>query len=306
MIVRKHLNWKIILQSTWRPMAIVTTVATAVTMGYVTFGFKELSISGMLIGVMGTALAILLGFRNNSAYDRWWEARRLWGGLVNDSRSLARQILSFATLKHAKLDDDRSLRDFHREMIHRQIAFAHALRLHLRRQSQWNELAPFLSPEEFERTTRAQHIPLRLLQTQADRLTDALELGYIEDFRHMQLDSRLSSLCDLLGGCERIKNTPFPRQYDYFTHLFVWIFCLILPFSMVKDFGYLTILASTVICFIFYVLDRVGRNNEDPFENKIQDTPMSALCRTIEINLMELLGESELPKPLEAVNGYLY
>lgn len=164
----------------------------------------------------------------------------------------------------------------------------------------------FLSADEVAGLQNQQNVPNAILQTQAKRLQEIHEIGYVEDFRHMQMDTRMSILCDTLGGCERIKNTVFPRQYSYYTGVFVWIFLLFLPFSLVKELGYLAIPAIFAIAFIFFVLVRVGNNIENPFENTLNDIPISAISRTIEINLRQQLGESELPPPILPVDGYLF
>jgi putative membrane protein len=306
MIVRKHLALDKIVYYLWKPMSIVTSITIVVSVGYTSFGCKQLAIPILPIGILGTALAILLGFRNNSAYDRWWEGRRLWGAFVNDSRSFARQVLTFLTLKNHKNGTETELKALQKELVYRQIAFIYAAAHHLRKQTPSESLKPFLSAEELASLHTQQNVPNAILQNQAKRLQEIQESGYVEDFRHMQMDTKLSALCDSLGGCERIKNTIFPRQYSYYTNVFVWVFLLFLPFSLVQDLGYLNIPATFTISFIFFVLMRVGSNIENPFENSINDTPMSALSRTIEINLRQQLGETELPPPIQAIDGYLY
>jgi ion channel-forming bestrophin family protein len=181
------------------------------------------------------------------------------------------------------------------------------MRLHLRKQKElFDELAVFLPVEELDAFKGSANPPNAIVQRQGERLRDLYERGLIDDFRHMQLDDLLTELTDVQGGCERIKNTPLPRQYDFYPRLFVFLYTFLLPFGFVKELGWLTLLVSVPTSFMFYSLEGVGRANEDPFENRPQDTPMSALCRTIEINLREQLGEKELPPPLQAVDGYLF
>lgn len=306
MIVRKHLALNKIVYYLWKSMTIIFIVTSMVSVGYCYYGCKQLAVPILPVGILGTALAILLGFRNNSAYDRWWEARRLWGAFVNDSRSVTRQVLTFLTLKHHKEGTETELKALQKELVYRQIAFIYATAHHLRKQNPFESLKLFLAAEEIAGLQNQQNIPNAILQKQARRLQEINETGYIEDFRHMQIDTRLSTLCDTLGGCERIKNTVFPRQYSYYTSVFVWVFLLLLPFSMVNELGYLTIPATFIIAFIFFVLARVGNNIENPFENTINDVPVTALSRTIEINLRQQLGETNLPEPIQATDGYLF
>jgi putative membrane protein len=139
-----------------------------------------------------------------------------------------------------------------------------------------------------------------------------LEKGLIEDFRHMELMHTLEEFYNLQGKCERIKNTPLPRQYSYFSAIFVWIFILIMPFGLVGEFAgmghnfiWLTVPFYALISWIFITMELVGDNSEDPFENFVNDVPMTALCRTIEIDLRDMLGETDLPEKLKPVNGVL-
>lgn len=135
MIVRKHLSLNKIVYYLWKPMSITTGLTLAICIGYSHYGLEQLAIPVLPIGILGTALAILLGFRNNSAYDRWWEARRLWGAFVNESRTFARQTLTFLTLKNNKGGSETELKLLQKELIYRQIAFIHVTAHHLRKQN---------------------------------------------------------------------------------------------------------------------------------------------------------------------------
>jgi len=141
-------------------------------------------------------------------------------------------------------------------------------------------------------------------------LTDRFKL--LNEFRYVEMMRVLEEFYNLQGKCERIKNTPFPRQYAFFSNVFVWIFCLLLPFGLVGEFAeishsfiYMTIPFSVLISWIFYTMEIVGDSSEDPFDNMVNDVPMTALCRTIEIDLRDMLGEKELPEKIQAVKGIL-
>ncbi len=306
MIVRRRLKFGSILRYTWRSNLYFLLIAMGAAAVYIQLEQHSVAIPVSAVGPLGAALAIFLAFRNSSAYDRWWEARKLWGALVNQSRTFARQITTFATGHGGAQPSDEELREFHREMVLRHVAYVHALRLHLRGQRDCEELESLLPAQELVRYQGVSNVPASIAQRQAERLRDAFDRGYLESFRHMQLDVTLSRLLDIQGGCERIKNTPLPRQYDYFPQVFLYVYALFLPFGLVEHFGWFTAIISIPISFVFLVLQAAGRVNEDPFENRWTDTPMSTLSRTIEINLREQLGERDLPEPLSMVDGVAY
>ncbi|MBC7890931.1 MAG: bestrophin family protein [Sphingobacteriaceae bacterium] len=308
MIVRPDLDPKIVIKYTWRRIVSLLVVAAAVAYIHEYLGFEQVGVDTTLSTVLGTALAILLGFRVTSAYDRWWEARRLWGAITNDSRTMARQLTTFLWYKRREKDGQhREEQDSYvRRMVYRQIGFTYALKNHLRRLEIFEELRPFVGEAELAWLRSQRHVPNALLQKQAQCLQEIEEKGYLGDFRHVQMETRLSLLCDSMGGCERIKNTVFPRQYSVFSTGFVTVYSYLLPFVLVGKIGWVTIPATLVIGFLFYALDSIAKGIENPFENRFDDTPMSSICRTIEINLRQQLGETELPEPVALVNGFLF
>lgn len=267
------------------------------------------------IGVLGSALAIFIAFRNNSAYGRWWEARQIWGGIVNSSRVLARLIITF-TDSHTHQEqyiEDRS-EVFKTAMVLRCIAWVHALRLHLRQQESWEEIEEFLPADEYKELRQKQNKPA-FLQLQIGReIYKAMGNGTLGGFDSFQMEGQMLALANYQGSAERIKNTPLPRQYDFFTRVFVLLFTLLLPFGVLgffqtevlKDFTWLIIPLTTLIAGVFIIMERTGAANEDPFENKVTDTPMTALCNTIERDLKEMIGYSPLPEQLQPADGYLY
>ncbi len=272
----------------------------------------EVSLPFSIAAILGSALAIFIAFRNNSAYSRWWEARTLWGGIINSSRVLARLIITF-TDSHAHQPNFEPSRSeaFKREMIYSTIAWAHALRLHLRREKNWQELRKFLSETEFEAMEQSQNKPNFLHLLAGRKIYTAMANGTLAGFDSFQMEGQLLALANYQGGCERIKNTPLLRQYDYFTRVFLYTFILLLPFSLTGDFfrlqiGYLVVPVSFILSFVFAIIGKVGEVNEDPFENKITDVPLTALCNTIERDLREMLGETALPAKHEPENGFLF
>jgi putative membrane protein len=289
------------------------------------------------LGTIGIAVAFYIGFKNNQSYGRFWEARTIWGGLVNSSRVWANQVLSFVSTHPQNTDqtDEQTTQQIQKRLIYRQLAYINALRLNLRKPStfspnyvgairnyhfgtaerkDWDEqIKPFDSEHEYEELCNVQNMPTQILRRQSDDLKNIFEQqGLLESFRHIELMATIRELYHDQGRAERIKNTPFPRQYAYFSKVFTWIFVLLLPLAMVNEFEklgesylWLTIPFSTLISWIFMTMELVGDNSEDPFENFINDVPMTALCRNIEIDLREMLGEKDLPPRILPVDGIL-
>lgn len=251
------------------------------------------------VTIVGGALAIFLGFRNNSAYDRWWEARKVWGSIVNTSRTLCSHVMTFPSEKHGDFDQE-ALKNWQSIVVKRQIAWLYALKAALRNQSKWEDVSKYLTYEENEILLQKSNKPTHLLHHQNQSMAAAYELGMIDSFRHVELSKLVEHLYSWQGMCERIKKTVFPFYYNYFTRLFLWLFITCLPFSLAPIMGFMAIPMSMGISFIFYILNKSGELTEDPFEARAADTPMSTITRSIEIDLLEMLGEEDIPKP-EAV-----
>ncbi|MBV8705781.1 MAG: hypothetical protein JO182_18790 [Acidobacteriaceae bacterium] len=305
MVIEYGTNWPRILRQIGRFLLFLFCLSIAVTaLNYFDHPFKKIAVPDLIVSVLGAALGILLGFRTNSAYARWWEARQLWGALVNSSRSIARQALAFT---RDLPDEQQAAGDqFAHHLIYAQLAFVHALRCHLRKQSPWEDIAPFL-PDEFVTKLRGeQNIPAAILQHMGEYAANGANMGLLTEWRLTRLDSTFTDLANVQGACERIKNTPLPRQYDHYPELFAQAYCVLLPFVLVDETKLFTPLVTLSIGFVFLVLNRIGKNLEDPFENKVYDTPMTALSRTIEINLRQTLGETQLPPPVQPEKGVLW
>ncbi|MCA6362890.1 MAG: hydrogenase [Bacteroidetes bacterium] len=310
-----------ILKRNFNPLKVVQYVKTELmfslfisALAYWLYRQKllEVSLPFSIAAILGSALAIFIAFRNNSAYSRWWEARTLWGGIINSSRVLGRLIITF-TDSHAHQPNYESSRSevFKREMIYVTIAWAHALRLHLRRENSWQELRHLLTGEEFDALQKVQNKPNYLHLLAGKKIYAAMSNGTLGGFDSFQMEGQLLALANYQGGCERIKNTPLLRQYDFFTRVFLYTFILLLPFSLTGDFfrmqiGYLVVPVSFILSFVFAIIGKVGEVNEDPFENKITDVPLTALCNTVERDLREMLGETDLPAKKEPERGFLF
>jgi putative membrane protein len=266
---------------------------------YVLVPHPEGLIPPLPMTLLGSALALFIGFRNSAAYGRWWEARTLWGALVNSSRSLARAMLTL-------IDDAPESLRLRQALVRRQIAYTHALRCHLRRQPCWDEIAPFLPQGEVQELRGMTNVPNAILSGTSRLVATAAAEGWIDSIRRVRIEDEIAALTNAQGGVERIKNTPMPREYDFYPTLFSRVFCVILPLGLVDSLLYFTPLVSTVVGFMFLAMDRIGTDLQNPFANLAHDVPLTALTRTIEIDLEEMIGRRDAPKPLQPVDYVLW
>ena len=270
------------------------------------FIFEHLTFPDTEISVFGIAVAILLGFRNNEAYNRFWEARAAWGDLTNASRNFGSQVINYIQPPSNKKFGLQDITRIHSEIIYRHLAFLNILRLQLRQEKNQEEIKPFLSELEFNKLSTIVNKATLINHWQSIQLRELYQSGWID--KHAYVVGLMGSIKDFFvaqGRCERIKNTPLPRQYAFFTKSFVWIFVLLLPFGLVQHLGWGAFPIYVVLATIFTITERIGSRTEEPFESKLEDVPMSFICRNIEIDLKQQLGESSVPAPVEIRNGIL-
>ncbi|TDL30330.1 hypothetical protein E2R51_19045 [Jeotgalibacillus sp. S-D1] len=248
---------------------------------------------------LGVALSLFLGFRNNASYQRWWEARGQWGQLVVDARSLARQVLSFMD------EETETGRQTQRRMIHLTIAFTHALRHRLRDTEPWQDVDRFVEPEHHLSMRQAQNLPEYLLRLMGKKVGYSRRERLLSEFLVQNMDERLTSMTVVLAACERIHYTPLPFAYTLLVHRTTYLYCFMLPFGLVSSLGWATPFVCAVIAYTFFGLDALSEELESPFGLAANNLPLSALSRTIEINLLEALGETDLPPDIKSKNGYL-
>tara|TARA_R110002072_G_scaffold299920_1_gene476126 strand:- start:40851 stop:41807 length:957 start_codon:yes stop_codon:yes gene_type:complete len=280
------------------------------------------------ISVIGIAVAFFLGFKNNSSYDRTWEARKIWGAIVNDSRTFATGILS---LPNSNLPFESK-----RQLIHRHLAWVLALKHAMRKEKTWEhnlpvnklnfipgfikeyndgvymEINKYLSEEEILSLKNMSNIPSQLLKNQSKEIGLLNEQEYISDHKQVRLHELIGNLYTNQGMSERIKNFPFPRQYASTGLWITYIFCGLIPFGLLDIFAesralhyWLTIPFSAIIIWTFFVVDRIGDYSENPFEGGYNDVPISSIARAVEIDLLEMLEEENIPVPYEVENGFL-
>jgi putative membrane protein len=257
----------------------------------------HLRLPGLPLGVIGGAIGIFVSFRTNSAYDRWWEGRRLWGALVNNSRHWASQVLTYTS---ATGEVPTALQ---KRLIERHIGYVHLLRSALRRQTFAEDpsVVRFVPAEELAALSGSTNPTSALLHLQMVDLATELREGRLEIFHHQLFDQTIRDLLEVQGGCERIKNTPFPRMYGFIAERLILAFSLLLPMGMASELGWTTVPMSLLVCSGFLLISEVGRVLEDPFTMFWPALPLSALSTTIELNLRERLGETGLP-PLPTAN----
>ena len=307
MIVPKEPQLRRMVQYVGWPLLALVAWDVIIVVAFKVLHWEWVGSKNVPLALYGSAIGIIVGFRNNSAYGRWWEGRGLWGQVVNNSRSLARQICSTMHPDPERHGEDvADLQVMQRSLVLHQIAYVHALRQHLRKLSPWEEIEPLLDADEIAALQVSKNVPLSIQQQIGRLLRESKDRGWIDRLEWQAMDHNLDDLADAQGGAERLKNTPMPKQYDFFPMLFVQIYCLLLPVGMVENLGWFTPLGSTLVGFMFLALDKIGRDLEDPFDNTIYDVPLTSITRTIDINLRQLLGDLNLPPAEQPVAGVLW
>ncbi|WP_373048303.1 bestrophin family protein [Vulgatibacter sp.] len=258
-------------------------------------GEHEVTASPVPFSLVGIALAIFLGFRNSASHDRWWEGRKLWGELVIRCRSAARLLHH-----HGR----RGGPEMQQAAIRRLIGFAHALRHHLRGTPD-EETRRFLRHGEAAAFATTANRPDFVLRQISREVAEAAAAGAIDPMIAAQIEENLTALAGVQAGCERIRLTPLPFSYSILLHRTAWLFCIALPFGIVSAAGWLTPFAAGLVAYAFFGLDALGDELEEPFGLLPNDLPLAAICRRVEIDLLEVLGERELPPTLEPVDYVL-
>lgn len=285
MIVTAVPGAKQVIREIWKPLAVLFVWDVTVTVTYYWLPFTAPSLP---LTLFGSALALVLGFRSNSAYQRWWEGRGLWGAMINASRSLAREARNF-------LPDDAV--DLKRTIVLRQIAYVNALRCQLRRQKPDEDVLRFLSEGEATPALQRTNVANGIVDGTGRRIDQARRDGLIDTIQQTAMERVLVDIANAQGGMERLKNTPLPNQYRFFPMVFTHMLCILLPIGLVDTLGFATPLGSTIAGLMFLAILAIGDDLVDPFANTLHDVPLSAMCRTIEIDLLQAIGD-DAPQPL--------
>ena len=316
-----------------RRETFIFTLLASVPVALHALGISLPSIPWAPIAMLGTAVAFVTGFKSNAAYGRLWEARQIWGGIVNASRTWA--IFSRDLLEGAS---PAQLEETHRTLVYRHLAWLTALRHQLRETRVWESarlpesiafrkglytipeqavklddaLRPYLEEEERVAVLARKNRAVAVIDRQSAHLAELTKQGLLTEHKHLELARTLSLLFDLQGRCERIKNFPYPRQFATLNLVFVWLFIALLPFGIISEFSrvgdeleWLTIPVTVIVAWVIHSMDKIGEASSNPFEGGPNDTPITAMCRGIEIDLRDLLRERELPAPLAPVGNIL-
>jgi putative membrane protein len=343
MIIIKTVNVKRLVQ--WTGHHIIWLLVGS---SLIAFLYKAEYISFIIpwlpVSVIGTAVAFYVGFKNNQAYERMWEARKIWGAIVNNSRSWGMYVDGFINNQFTKEKKTKEeLQQIKQTLIYRHIAWLYALRSQLLIVAPWEhanqsglvgksakryqkkfgiglvddqetrtELEHYLPPSELNRLVESVNTATQIINEQSRSLTELRADNILDDFRHMEMERHLTHFYDEQGKCERIKNFPLPRQYAFMSRAFVAIFLFLLPFSLIPELliigelgFWLSIPITALVGWVYIMMEVTGDYSENPFQGMANDIPMLSLCRTIEIDLRQMLNEDDLPPPIKAKNGIL-
>lgn len=304
MLLEKNIPFKYVFGKIKYEIIFVAVYAVFITVIYKAYELTHINIPFAVPSILGTVISLLLGFRSNQAYDRWWEARHIWGAIVNDSRTFARQIVSFTPSNYV----DNNLEEFKKRMINRQIGWCYCLGKHLRKQRTLQGLEQYFDINELAYLKQTDNKPAAIVDLMARDLQLALDEGWINRFQQIELDRTLTRLCDAMGKCERIKNTVFPSTYSLYIHLAMMLFIILLPFSIIQFVGMFEVPLVIAISACFLLIEKMAIHLQDPFENKPTDTPMTAIAQTIENNLTQLYllaANKEEKQPLSIFENYI-
>jgi putative membrane protein len=296
MIVGRSPRIRQSFQKAWSALIALFFWDLAVTIFYYVSPFRA---PALPLTIFGTALALVLGFRVNSAYARWWEGRILWGAMVNVSRSFARAVLAY-------LPDTPDARTMAMTLVNRHLAYVHAVRCQLRREDPAPDMRRVLETGADDLPELARRNPANGVLDGSDRLLmDAVRHGWIDTIQHSRIEGLLVDMSNAQGGMERIKNTPLPAQYRAFPKYFTRLFCILLPIGLVETLGMATPVGSAVAGFMFLAVLQIGDDLVDPFGNDVHDLPLTSITTTIEADLNQAIG-LPAPPPLEPVDGVLW
>lgn len=241
--------------------------------------------------IVGTAVSLLLAFRTAQSYERWWEARIVWGAIVNDSRTLIRLIIQY-------IPEESS--DEINRFVKRQIVWTYCLGETLRGLPSTPKVQKYLEDHQIN----ANNLPNALLDEHSHQLKKLAEQNLISEFRLVQINDTIGKLCDSMGKCERIKKTVFPRSYSLLVHALIYLFAVILPFTLDDSKIRLEVFTCIVLPIMFIAIEETAILMQDPFENLPLDTPMTSIAQTIEINLLQMINAEEVPVKKESDTFY--
>ncbi len=331
MYTKQHYSFKMTFIWSRKPFLIGWIYALFAVLIYILvyYNFKiRIYLPWEPVSVLGIGVAFYLGFKNSASYDRTWEARKIWGAIVNSSRSFGASVTSFIKGDNAA--------EVHKELIYRHIAWMTALRYQLRLSREWehledrlnylfspnvckeyyqdfeNAVSPYISNEEITFITGKTNMATHIMHKQVARIEQLHLEEKIDLFKMLEIKQFCNSFFDEQGKAERIKNFPFPRQYASTTLWVTWIFALLLPWSMMNvvtnvsiNYIWLTVPLSALVIWVFFLMERIGDYSENPFEGNYNDVPITSIVRAIEIDIREMINDNDIPPPIKAEKGFL-
>jgi putative membrane protein len=298
MYIKKRLSIIELFARSWRGSLLIVATVCAVTFTYMEVARESLPMSLVVVTGFTTAISFFIAFFTAQAYDRWWEARKIWGAFVNDSRSFGRMVLTL----FPDSDDQSAVAVIKARLIRRHIAYLYAVKEHLRQEST-HEYLNHVSDEDGSKVSGASNVGNALLELQGQDIDAAERAGHIEVIRMARLNDMLTHFSTSQGMAERIKTTVFPAYYATMIRVSIWVFIVVFPMALSEEIGYRAIIYASVLGMIFYLIFQAGQSLLNPFEGLPSDTPMSSIIRTIEINLLERLDGADVPPPVEPVDG---
>lgn len=295
-----------VLQRIKGVLALNIVLAIIVTVAHGNLFHTKIPITPIPFTLIGLPLAIFLGFRNNTAYARYWEGRKLWGEILIYARTLSRQCQSLIDFDHP-IDPRQRANDVRVRMIHRVVAFSHALRAQLRGLNDDVAAEHWLTQAEWQ---RLQLLPLNqrtdmLMQAMGQDLGQCVRDKRIDPCLAVSVDKTLNGLTAAAASCERIHNTPIPFSYTLLLHRTAHLYCFLLPFGLVDVTAFMTPFVVAIVAYTFYGLDVLGDELEEPFGVESNDLALDSICRGIEISLSRSLGDPQIPAPLKPVDYLL-
>lgn len=287
MLLKKKIPMKYVLGKIKVELLLVVLYVVAFDLIHRFYNEEAMNIPIAIPTIIGTVISLLLAFKSNQAYDRWWEARMIWGAIVNDSRTLLRQVIGF----YKDPDFSVEANEFKESFAKRQAAWCYSLGQALRGKDPLKPIKNLLTADELRYVSKHKHVPNAILILHSRALKIAKDQGKINTYQQVEIDNTLTRLCDSMGKCERIKNTVFPTTYSLYIRFTLCLFIMLLPFGLTNLVGWLQIPLVTTIAAAFFLVEKMAIHLQDPFENRPTDTPVTTISTAIEKNLIQMVNE---------------
>jgi putative membrane protein len=338
MYIKRYFNYQILYFISWRMIlwSLATGLLAMFTYRYLAWSW--VAIPWLPVSLIGTAVAFYVGFKNNQSYDRVWEARKVWGSIVNLSRSFGASSRAFIIADASKGITKEAADAEVKILVYRHIAWLHAMKHSMRQRTGWEHSLPAserqrryfekridfssfdvdasvcLSKEDLEWIKTKKNAATQLLDRQAQHIAALRSRKWLDEFKQVEIQRLITDMYAEQGATERIKNTPLPRQYSTSSHIFILIFTYLLPFAMLKefekldggDFIWLMLPFNLIVSWVFSLMEYTGDYSENPYEGLLNDVPIFSIVRNIEIDLKDMMGETNLPERMKPVLDVLF